>query len=384
MKFVLVVFVSVFILHSCNYKKVISENGEADIKTINSKGLKKNNSLILKLDSVTGPLTTNLQYIAADDQLAYWNSNDYSIQFFDLKSGKVTKKIFYERSGRDAPNSNYSTNFYYHNKDSLFSRSLGTIHLFDEKAMIKGRFPSGDLNKIDRVPDAYVWTGSPFTFYKGKLYYQVYIGGIFDQAIIASLDLKEKEINYFGAYPEFYQQAYWRGGFEYWYYTFNRSEGLFVQSFEADHNVRVIDLNKPNETAKAYYASSSDFPDLIAPSLKMGETTAEEDEIKYRTQPSFGLIHYDKYNELYYRFAFDRINDTDLNDSDPDRATVKRPRIIILDKGFQKIGEFKLPRFKYDTKISFVGKEGLYIKVIDKENEDILTFDVFEPVDLEQ
>lgn len=370
---------------SCGTQKVSSENPNQTEPSTIDEILELSKQAVLKLDSVTAPITSQLQYLEKNNILAYRNGNDYSIEFFDLNGGEVISKIFYNWSDRGSPNYNKSSNFFYHNRDSLFSvNPMGHFYLFDSKAQVLQRYPTGDGNKINMVPDPYVWNGSPIILHNEKLFFQVYIGGLFNQEIMATLDLNSKKINYYGEFPEFYQNAYWRGGYEYWYYTFNREKGLIVQSFEADHDIRVHDINQLDDSPRLFYASSSEYGELKPAALNMGEASWEEHEKNYLNQPSFGLIHYDKYNSLYYRFAFDGINDTDLNDSDPDRATVKRPRIIILDKGFQKIGEVKLPRFKYDTKMSFVGKEGLYIKVIDKENEDILTFDVFQPVDLEQ
>lgn len=379
----LIAFALLLSSYACNSDKVISDNSDKSTSYTPSKSLAVNDELVLTLDALTAPVSTQLQYIEEENYLAYWNRNDYSIEFFDMDTGEVSSKIFYNSSDRGSPNYNKSSNFFYHNPDSLFSvNPVGHFYLFNSKAQVLQRYPTGDANKINFVPDPYVWNGSPIILHNEKLFFQVYVGGLFDQEIMATLDLNSKEINYYGEFPEFYQNAYWRGGYDFWYYTFNREKGLIVQSFEADHNIRVNAIDQLDYKSRLFYASSSDYGELKPAALKMGEASWEEHEKNYFSQPSFGLIHYDKYNGLYYRFAFDGISDTDLNDSDPERATVKPTRIIILDEDFNKVGEVKLPRFKYDTRMSFVGKKGLHIKVKDKENEDILTFDVFQPEDL--
>ncbi|MFT7249967.1 MAG: hypothetical protein ACI97P_002748 [Arcticibacterium sp.] len=340
--------------------------------------------LVLNLDSVTAPTTSMIQYLrsANEEKLAFWNDNDKSIVFFDLRTGTVVKKQFFDREG---PNTVYASNFLIHAEDSMFmTDAVQSTYLVDSKSRVLNKYPVEDTNELEKSPGPQVWTASPMFFSDGNLYFQGYIGGVFNQPNIGRLNLESKEIDYFGGYPEFYTKAYWRGGYEYMYLTFNQKEKLVVQSYVADHHVRVLDLNEIDENQTRYFAGTSEFPSLKPPREKMGDPGHEEDERKFMLQPSFGLIHYDRFKDLYYRFAFEGLTESDFYSGDPSRATIKPSRIIILNASFEKVGEYPLPRFKYNSKMSFVGEKGFYVKIVNDENEDIIEFEVFEPIKMEK
>lgn len=335
--------------------------------------------LILSLDSVTGPVTNCIQVTDYDgvEALAYWNHNDRSIVFFDLTTGGSLTKQFISQSG---PNAMYGRNFLIHDNDTVFfTDSVQTTYLTNSNSTIKDKYPVEDPNQLRHSPGPFVWTGSPLTYHNGYLYFQGYVGGVFDQPIMAKMDLKTKRIEYFFGYPEFYQNAYWRGGYEYMHYTFNRNSEILVYSFEADHYLHAQSLNDLN-SHESYFAGSADFAFLKAPRESMGQSGHELDERKYLMQPSFGRVLYDSYRNCYYRFAFDGLPESDIDSGDPERSTVKPARVIVLDEEFNKVGEKKLDRFRYDTKMSFVSSKGLNIKVKNGDNEDILQFDILKPI----
>ena len=91
---------------------------------------------------------------------------------------------------------------------------------------------------------------------------------------------------------------------------------------------------------------------------------------------------YDKYRDVYYRFAEMPCELAD--NEDPYDEFVPRVRefsVIILDKDFRIIGETKFPGKKYFYKMSFVGRDGLYISENNLANpefdEDKLVFACF-------
>lgn len=369
---------SLLLLFSCSNDSVKSSYSELEAKYQESADLEIRGHLTLKLDSVTGTHSSSIQYLDSLDReyLAFWNSNDLSIQTFDLQTGLVVTKQYFSRNG---PNANYSSNFLIVSQDSIFmSDAIRNTYLVNAKSDIIAKYPVEDSKELERPPGPYIWTGSPMTYCSGNLYFQGYIGGIFNQPNMTRLNLPSSSIDYFGGYPEFYRQAYWRGGFEYMYLTFNPNTEQFVCSFAADQFVRVTSIADLNET-KAYFASSTEYQELYPPRLKMSDPGFEHDERKFKEQASFGQILFDKYRNLYYRFGFDPISDTDITSEDTNRSSIKKPRIIILNASFDKVGEVPLERFKYDLNMTFVSKQGLCLKLKNEEVEDYIEYDILAP-----
>lgn len=374
-------FASIFFLliTSCDNLGLVRSNyNESDTVFFDSLSLELANPLILELDSTTSPVSFNIQHIEIEGQefLAYWNKTDRKAVFFDLSIGKAIRKLQFLNSG---PNKILSSNFYFHNDDSVFSTdTMLAFYLSNMKAELIQKYPIGDESKIDMVPGPYVWTQSPLIFDNENLYFQGYIGGLYTQPNMVKLNLNDSTVDYFSGFPDFYQEAYWRGGFEYMSFTYNGEKRLLVLSYTADHSLVVIPL-EDLEKEDRYYAGSSEFGELKPPREKMKDPGGEQDERKFLLQPSFGAVLYDKYRKLYYRFGYDAIAETDLGSNDAKRSKIKKPRIIILNSNFKKVGEVELPRFKYDLQMVFVSKKGLQIKVNNYENEDILEFDTFKP-----
>lgn len=376
MKYPSILLPIIFLL-SCESGPVWSEFNQSDAEYTPKVTLEIKGQNRIFLDSVTGPVSYNIQYIHEDNSeiLAYWNGNDKSIVYFPLNSTLLPDKQFFENKG---PNTNYSSNFFYVNNDSVFSTdAVKSTYLTDNKSQILTTYPASDPSKIGRGSSPYVWTGSPFSLYKNRLFFQTYVGGIFNQPTMAYVDLLTGRIDYFGEYPEFYQRAYWRGGYEFMDYTHNAQSNLIVQSYAADHFLRIIHLENLNIIDSAF-AGSDKLSSIKAPRLKMSDPGHELDDRKFLLQPSFGRVLYDSYRKVYYRFAYDGINETDIDSDSNDRATIKHSRIIVLDESFNKIGEHELPRFRYNLNMSFISKDGLNIKVKNRENEDVVDFDIFE------
>ena len=96
---------------------------------------------------------------------------------------------------------------------------------------------------------------------------------------------------------------------------------------------------------------------------------------------------YDKYRDVYYRFA--EMPCELAKDEDPYSEFTPKARefsVIILDKDFRIIGETKFPGNKYFIRMSFVGRDGLYISENNLANpdfdEDKLVFACFALEDL--
>lgn len=363
------------LMTSCSVKQLDSETDQVqgDI------GLQVVDQLVLSLDSTTSTDSFMLEYLEynGEPRLAYFNRGDQTIRLFDIDNGEQETKLTFDKAG---PNRVlYIAGFTIHNKDSIFlTDGYQTNYLVNSSSQLISKYRTEDANLLKHAPGPWVRTGSPMIYDKGKLFYQGYVGGVFDQPNMVQLDLESNKIDYFNGYPLFYQEAYWRGGFEYMYFTYNQKSRIIVSSFVADHNIQTINLDSWSEINE-YPASGSGFGKLRAPRQNMGDPGHEKDEKKFMLQPSYGRIHYDFNNDLYYRLAYDGISESDYDSNDPLRSSVKPARIIILDNQFNKLGEYDLGRFQYEPNMAFTGAKGLYLKRMDDENEDIVTFDVIGP-----
>lgn len=365
-------------LQSCGTKNIADSAFKKDESDFDEKiTLSRDYSYTLYLDSTTTPESTNLQYIVSDDNetLAYWNKVDASIVYFNLKDGRIVKKQPIPRTG---PNANGTSNFFILTPDSIFTTDYSNLKFINGQSEILAVFPTSNPGEFKHTPDPYIWNCSPMFHTQGHVYFQVYVGGVFDQNNMAKVNLTTSELEYFSEYPDFYQKAYWRGGFEFMDFTFNEKERMVIQSYSADHYLRSIKLDNLGKVNK-HFAGVSTFGTIKPPRMSMTEPGHEKDEKKFKLQPSFGPVFYDQYNEVYYRFAYDPITEPEFESNDPKRSKVKPVRIIILDKSLTKVGETRIDRFKYELNMTFVSKKGLCLKRINEANEDIVQFDVFIP-----
>ena len=101
---------------------------------------------------------------------------------------------------------------------------------------------------------------------------------------------------------------------------------------------------------------------------------------------SYSHIMYDKYRDIYYRFA-EMPCELGANEYVYNDAKAREFSVIIFDKDFRIIGETKFPGNKYFYKMSFIGRDGLYISENNEANpefdENKLVFACFGLQDLE-
>lgn len=96
----------------------------------------------------------------------------------------------------------------------------------------------------------------------------------------------------------------------------------------------------------------------------------------------YGDLIYDKYRNVYYRFAYPQ---TELDFDNYLQRTFfgrKRFSVIILDKEFNIIGETLFPESIYNSYVFFVHSDGLYIskdyQINYDQSDDSLNFQLFE------
>ena len=103
--------------------------------------------------------------------------------------------------------------------------------------------------------------------------------------------------------------------------------------------------------------------------------------------PKYHNIMYDKYRDVYYRIA-EFPYEFKANESPFDDPKGREFSVIVFDKDFNIIGETKFPGNKYFYKMSFVGRDGLYISENNLANpefdENKLVFACFKLEDIKE
>ena len=143
-----------------------------------------------------------------------------------------------------------------------------------------------------------------------------------------------------------------------------------VISFPADDSIRVYNLQ--TKQTRSYFAGYS-VPYEIRParSGSMADVTRSVyDQVQY------SCIYYDRWHGLYYRILTLPVKeDYDINS----RENLSRNlAVVILDKDFQKVGEYNVQEKSDRYAFMFVSPEGLHIQVL-SDDDDYMTFMTLKP-----
>ena len=165
-------------------------------------------------------------------------------------------------------------------------------------------------------------------------------------------------------------------------YDYNYKDDRLVCSFIESDSIMVTD----DLSTVKWYNAKSRFLDSMIPYIN-DPTEDVYDLIRKEEKPKYWHLMYDKYRDVYYRFA--EMPCELAENEDPYDEFAPRARefsVIILDKDFNIIGETKFPGSKYFYKMSFVGRDGLYISENNLANpefdEDKLVFACFKLEDI--
>ena len=195
--------------------------------------------------------------------------------------------------------------------------------------------------------------------------------------MFASLDLRTGKVKWVPIfYPPIFKEEYENidGGYGF-SYDYNYKENRLICGFFGYDSLMVTDDLKHIR----WYNAKSKYLKSMKP--KLGNAMAGINSIiEFCEAPMYWHIMYDKYRDVYYRFA-EMPYKLASNESPYDEPKGKEFSIIVLNADFEIIGETKFPGKKYFYKMSFVGREGLYISENNLENpqfdENKLVFTCF-------
>ena len=195
--------------------------------------------------------------------------------------------------------------------------------------------------------------------------------------MFASLDLRTGKVKWVPIfYPPIFKEEYENidGGYGF-SYDYNYKENRLICGFFGYDSLMVTDDLKHIR----WYNAKSRYLKSMKP--KLGNAMAGINSIiEFCETPKYWHIMYDKYRNVYNRFA-EMPYKLAPNESPYDEPKGKEFSVIVLNADFEIIGETRFPGKKYFYKMSFVGKEGLYISENNLENpqfdENKLVFTCF-------
>lgn len=363
----------VIITSSCSHSATSSEAGlttqmiEAD-------------TLILSLDDSTTQLASYIQPFLNDNhlQLAYLNKSGNNICFFDVASGHELKPIPLYKDGPNAIDITNITGLYHISPDTtaIYDYWSGTISYVDNQGYVSRRdtvSSSLSVQQCGYVPIA--TTSAPLTKYRGGwIMANQLTGEIENGQTIYSLSLyytNGKLVRGFGDYPAIYGKPTPLRWNTYLYlipsFTINSQEDIIV-SFPASDSIRIYNSDLRYTSHYAGYSKT------IHPKPSDNALIDKEHLLK---NYCYVNILYDPWRELYYRIVALPIADDNTQPS-PGQALPRPLAIVLLDKYFNKIGEYNIDDYCGSYSQAFVSKKGLHIHSY-SDDDDILTFRTFIP-----
>ena len=370
-----------------------SSKNEEDIEY--SKGLTESKKITLPIDENTYFLSKSIFQFEEDgkEYLHFENSRkgQYEIITFDLEKQDVHKRLPIAPEGPNGIPAMYGSKPFPDSKNYLISQTLafrvtqmdgdGNV-LRNYQLKSPGRFVRIILGSFCYYPsfvrDSILYFNQPVASRKKR--------NLDRYPIFATLDLRTGELGFAPLdFPKTFKGDYShiRSG-DSFTYDYNYKENRLVCSFLESDSIMVTD----DLTHTKWYNAKSQFLDSMIPYLNAPVEDAQ-DLIRSKGKAKYWHIMYDKYRDVYYRFAEMPCElAKDENPYDEFSHKSREFSVIILDKDFRIIGETKFPGNKYFIRMSFVGRDGLYISENNLGNpdfdEDKLVFACFKLVDVKE
>ena len=354
-------------------------------------GLVEAKKITLPIDENTYYLSRSIFQFEEDDKeyLLFGNleKKQYEILIYDIDNENLNRRIPLHKEG---PNGIPGINGcipYFDSKTILVSQhNRGRISIIDDKGNI--------VRKYNIRNGKGLWVDSRFgvsffhtpSFTKDSIVY--FCNGYFIRErlnredwktipMFNSLNLKNGHIGTMSInYPDIFEddvKVPAGGGYNFTY-DYNYRQERLVCSLTGYDSIMVTDDLKQVywRNGKSRYLKSMHPRVYEADGLNWLREATES--------PSYHNIMYDKYRDVYYRIA-ELPYEFKQNESIFETPKGREFSIIIFDKNFNIIGETKFPGNKYFYKMSFVGRDGLYISENNEANpgfdEDKLVFACF-------
>ena len=327
------------------------------------------------------------------EYLSFQNTEkrQYDIQIYDISSQEKVKAIPMQKQGPNGVPSVFGVKYV----DSLgtfllFQSNFRRITMFSENGEVlrKYKIESPKTPFIGYTVDSYYYNPS---FLKDSVLYLAPSAGKPNMKkedwrktpMLLSLNLETGEVDFPPInYPSIFNQAVKNlaAGADY-SYDYNSKDNRLVCSFISYDSIMVTD---DLHSVKWFDGKSRYLEKNLKPRLAEASEGFREFAALKQSGHYFHLM-YDKYRDVYYRFVEHPC------EPGPDEYPLDDPKarefsVIIFDKELQILGETKFQGNKYYNKMSFVGRDGLYISENNLANpefdEDKLVFACFKLEDI--
>lgn len=336
-----------------------------------------------ELDENTTQNSSYFQYIHNKDSniFAFVNEYDNSITINDFRTGKLIKKMYFQKEGANGVGQ--IQNFYL--KDTLvyIHKHWGnTVYITDLNSVVKDKIVI-DLNtyRTKGINPPVLLPGPlrPLNIIDNNL---ILSGFTVEQEgensentpSLVLYNLNNKTFHFLNSFPELYHKGNWgiNPTYRFINYTINKNNEIVI-SYPADGYIYVNNLTG---CVKKHYAGVKNGEKGLKPihPQRNSRITSEEDEEHYMKNAVYGGIFYDKEENIYYRIVT-LPTEIDNNKKKSNKYN-KKIQIIALDSVFNIIGRCNLRNDIYISGHSFLSNEGLHIKT-NSNNDDIMRFKTF-------
>ena len=362
----------------------------------------KYNTNLTRFKNVTFPIDENTFYLSkrifhyeeeGKEYLFFGNFDKgiYGIILYDIEKECVHKRILLKKEGPNGvPAILGCKPFEDSNRFIAFQHNISRISIMNgEGGVLKHYFINSDDGRFIYCHGGSSYSNNP-AFVKDSILYfasDVPMPNIkhydwINIPMFSSLDLRTGKIDQtLINYPPIFNQDIKNlaGGHEFGY-DYNNKEDRLVCSFYGYDSLMVV--NKMCDIQ--WYDGKSRYLKTIRPQLAEAGNLIRT-VTRFREKPLYTHVMYDRYRNVYYRFA-ELPYELKADESPFEDPKGREFSVIIFDKDFQIIGETKFPGNKYFYKMSFVGRDGLYISENNLANpefdEDKLVFACFKLEDI--
>lgn len=368
----LILFIPYFlILVSCGLKENEKQYKNVELEVTGN--LKR-----IPVDQRTPNVSTGL--VSFENLLFNLNWSYNQIQIYDLDKDELIKSLDFEIEGDQGVGNIFG--FHVHNLDSifLFGQMEPRIYLTDTSGLI--------LNRINyNIPDGYssafvhpTYFYSPPSIQSGEMIVKTHFFGNYrdvtndelkNKHMVYSIDLESGNTTLLShTYPEDYLSL----GLKHFEPSIAVGKEKIVYSLFGDH--RVFYADSFNESLDSKEAKSS----YLDNTLKLFPVDGGRFENQYymNAYSRYDNLVYDKYRNVFYRFAYPTLDLEDENAVVRLRNAPGPFAILVLNESLDVVGETLFEEGIFLPSNFFVSEEGLYLSINHPDNpenkEEFLSF----------
>jgi hypothetical protein len=316
--------------------------GNKEYKYTKTAELVRDSAVTYEIDSESNnfPRCTQLFEDSEKKYYTFLNKTNNSIYFFNAHDREFLFRIKVPAFNH-TDEGNGVDGYYIKNLDSIFFCFRYFLGITDTSGKLKGKFNSYPYQKKKIGSTSILSINSSAQFVIDENY--AYVNNTSDlyahkpkefkgSQCLFKVNLNDpNDVSYLVEYPDLYHSGAYGANFLGYFSCFNPTLKEIVYGFANDNYIGSYSLQ--SGSSKFYYAGSERLAE-VSP-MKTPSAKFEDYNKFYLFSPSYASIIYDKFRNVYYRFALSPISEDDYEK----RRWWKKKSIIILDSALAKIGE---------------------------------------------